>query len=174
MKERKVVKKRITEEDFDVFNGRAEQGMEVARALDSKRPIPHSTTVEVSGFAVEDFFAALTHKRFEILRLSKKAPRSITELAKAAHRDPSAVSRDVSKLVDLGLVQVIEVSNPGHGTKKVVTPVAQALFNQFCEACSHCRRLISCATRVEMARTGSFNFHQAGRSFDHTRMIDSL
>jgi hypothetical protein len=54
----------------------------------------------------------------------KKPPRSITELATAAQRDPGAVSKDVWKLVDLGLVRVIETSNPGYGMKMVVTAVA--------------------------------------------------
>ena len=40
----------------------------------------------------------------------------------AAHRDQSAVSRDVAKLSKLGLVKVEVVVNEGHGRKKIVMP----------------------------------------------------
>ncbi len=62
--------------------------------------------------------------RFELLRLAIKRRRSINDLASAAHREPSAVSRDVAKLQKLGLVRVDLVPNPGHGQMKMVTPVA--------------------------------------------------
>ena len=51
----------------------------------------------------------------------------IADLASASHRNPSAVSRDVSKLSALGLLKVESVSNEGHGRKKIVMPVASTL-----------------------------------------------
>jgi predicted transcriptional regulator len=48
-------------------------------------------------------------------------------LAAAAHRDPSAVSKDVSRLTKLGLVKVELVQNDGHGQKKIVSPVATTI-----------------------------------------------
>jgi predicted transcriptional regulator len=69
--------------------------------------------------------ATLTPKRFQLLRLSKDGKRSIAELAAAAGRDPSAVSKDIAKLVELGLVSVVVESNAGHGVKKIVRPVAE-------------------------------------------------
>ena len=45
----------------------------------------------------------------------------------ASHRNPSTVSRDVSKLSELGLVKVESVSNEGHGQKKTVLPVANTI-----------------------------------------------
>lgn len=116
-------KSKVTPGAFEMFDARAAQGRAVARAIDDARPIPHSVTIRCHKF--EDFIGVLTPKRFQILRLSKSGKRSIAELAVAAHRDPSAVSKDIAKLVDLGLVSVTIETNAGHGTKKVVRPVAE-------------------------------------------------
>ena len=116
-------KTKLTLQDFEIFDERASKGLAVARAIDHAQPIPHSVTIRAHTFA--DFLATLTPKRFEILRLSKNGKHSIAELAVAAHRDPSAVSKDVAKLVDLGLVSVVIETNAGHGVKKIVRPVAE-------------------------------------------------
>ena len=113
----------ITANDFTMFDVRAKQGQEVARAIDNQTPIPHAVTIRTHKF--EDFIGTLTPKRFQLLRLSKGGKRSISELATAAQRDPSAVSKDIAKLVDLGLVLVVIESNAGHGVKKIVRPVAE-------------------------------------------------
>jgi predicted transcriptional regulator len=114
---------KVTLEDFKIFDERASRGLAVARAIDDAKSIPHSVTIRAHKF--EDFLEALTPKRFQLLRLSKTGKRSIAELAVAARRDPSAVSKDIAKLVDLGLVSVIIESNAGHGVKKIVRPVAE-------------------------------------------------
>lgn len=116
-------KTKITVDDFKSFDTRAEQGLAVAEAIDNKTPIPFSVTIRAHKFA--DFLETLTPKRFELLRLSKAGNRSIAELAVAARRDPSAVSKDIAKLVDLGLVSVVVETNAGHGLKKIVRPVAE-------------------------------------------------
>lgn len=71
----------------------------------------------------EEFVIALTPKRFELLRLATTRNRSIKELARASQRDRGAVSRDVAKLKQLGLVKVESVVNPGHGRVKIVAPL---------------------------------------------------
>lgn len=116
-------KAKVTLDDFSMFDTRAVKGRAVARAIDAKKPIPHSVTIKAHKF--EDFLATLTPKRYELLRLSKGGKCSIAELASAAHRDPSAVSKDIAKLVDLGLVTVVVETNVGHGMKKIVRPVAK-------------------------------------------------
>ena len=102
------------------------RGREVARALDANAPaLPHAltfTSVEFGSFITE-----LTPKRFALLRLVVKERRSISELAEAAHREQSAVSKDVARLKKLGLIRVEEVSNAGHGRKKMVIPVAHTI-----------------------------------------------
>jgi predicted transcriptional regulator len=116
-------KDKVTLDDFEMFDARAAAGRAVAHAIDNTMPIPYSVTIRAHKF--EDFIATLTPKRFQLLRLSKTGKRSIAELAVAAHRDPSAVSKDIAKLVDLGLVKVVVESNAGHGTKKIVRAVAE-------------------------------------------------
>ena len=98
----------------------------VARALDEQADsLPYSKVF--TSFEFEDFLAQLTPKRFELLRIASKGRHSIADLAIASHRNPSAVSRDVSKLSELGLVKVESVSNEGHGQKKIVLPVANTI-----------------------------------------------
>ena len=98
----------------------------VARALDEKADVlPYAKTF--TSYEFEDFLSQLTPKRFELLRLASKGRRSIADLATAAHRDQSAVSRDVAKLSQLGLVKVEVVTNEGHGRKKIVMPVATTI-----------------------------------------------
>lgn len=113
----------VTKDDFALFDARARDGKAVARALDAGAPIPHAVTIRSHTF--EDFLAVLTPKRFQLLRLSKAGNRSISDLAMAAQRDPSAVSKDIAKLVELGLVSIVTEINAGHGVKKIVRPVAQ-------------------------------------------------
>jgi len=116
-------KSTIKTDDFKMFDVRAKQGQAVAHAIDNQTPIPYAVTIRAHKF--QDFIETLTPKRFQLLRLSKAGKRSISELAIAAHRDPSAVSKDVAKLVDLGLVHIVIESNAGHGVKKIVRPVAE-------------------------------------------------
>jgi predicted transcriptional regulator len=98
----------------------------VARALDeAAESLPFARSF--TSFEFEEFLTQLTPKRFELLRLASKGQKSIADLALASRRDPSAVSRDVSKLSELGLVNVHEVVNEGHGRKKVVTPAATTI-----------------------------------------------
>lgn len=105
---------------------RASKGREVARALDARAPkLPHAVTLTSVAFA--SFISELTPKRFELLRLAFKKRCSISELAVAVNREQSAVSKDVGRLKKLGLVTVEEVSNAGHGRKKMVIPVAESI-----------------------------------------------
>jgi predicted transcriptional regulator len=98
----------------------------VARALDQKADaLPYAKTF--TSYEFQDFLSQLTPKRFELLRLASKGRRSIADLATAAHRDQSAVSRDVAKLSQLGLVKVEVIINEGHGRKKIVMPVATTI-----------------------------------------------
>jgi predicted transcriptional regulator len=124
-----MTKRKITIEDFKrdrTLNLRSRKSKEVARALDAKSDIlPYSKVF--TSYEFEDFLSQLTPKRFELLRLASKGGRSIADLAAAAHRDPSAVSKDVVRLSKLGLVRVDTVQNDGHGLKKVVTTIATTI-----------------------------------------------
>ncbi|QIL43171.1 MarR family transcriptional regulator [Acidovorax sp. HDW3] len=124
-----MTKPKITLADFaksPVLQEHARKSRAVARALDeSAEVLPYAKTF--TSFEFEDFLSQLTPKRFELLRLASKGRRSIADLATAAHRDQSAVSRDVAKLSQLGLVKVEVVTNEGHGRKKIVMPVASTI-----------------------------------------------
>ena len=124
-----MTKQKITLADFDkspVQKAHAAKSKAVARALDEQaEALPYSKVF--TSFEFEDFLTQLTPKRFELLRLASKGRHSIADLATASHRNPSAVSRDVSKLSELGLVKVESVSNEGHGRKKIVMPVASTI-----------------------------------------------
>ena len=123
---------KITPADFaksPALAARARKGRALARALDEKvDALPYAKTF--TSFEFEDFLSQLTPKRFELLRLASKGGRSIADLAASAHRDPSAVSRDVSTLSKLGLLRVERVPNAGHGQKTIVTPVATTISIQ--------------------------------------------
>lgn len=121
--------KKITLEDFNndsALSLHSRRSKEVARALDAQAvELPYSKVF--TSYEFEDFLSQLTPKRFELLRLACKGGRSIADLATAAHRDHSAVSKDVAKLSRLGLVKIEIVRNDGHGQKKIVTPVATTI-----------------------------------------------
>ena len=120
---------KITPEDFannPLLKAHSKKSKTVARALDEKADtLPFAKTF--TSFEFMTFLRELTPKRFELLKLASKGHRSIADLAMAAHRDQSAVSRDIAKLSQLGLVKVEVVTNAGHGTKKVVMPVANTI-----------------------------------------------
>ncbi len=124
-----MTKQKITLADFansPALAAHSRRSKAVARALDEKSDaLPHAMTF--TSFEFEDFLRQLTPKRFELLRLASKGRRSISDLATAAQRDQSAVSRDVTRLSELGLVKVEWVPNEGHGQKKVVRPVATTI-----------------------------------------------
>lgn len=124
-----MAKQKISQADFaksPVLKAHSTKSKAVARALDDQADsLPYSKVFTSLEF--EDFLTQLTPKRFELLRMASKGRRSIADLAIASHRNPSAVSRDVSKLSALGLVKVESVCNEGHGRKKVVMPVASTI-----------------------------------------------
>ena len=124
-----MTKQKITLADFaksPALKAHSLRSKAVARALDEQaNSMPYSK--EFTSFEFEDFLSQLTPKRFELLRLASKGRRSIADLATAAQRDQSSVSRDVAKLSQLGLVKVEVVTNEGHGRKKIVMPVATTI-----------------------------------------------
>jgi len=124
-----MTQQKITPADFancQALKVHSVRSKTVARALDEQADsLPYSKTF--TSFEFEDFLTQLTPKRFELLRIASKGRHSIADLAVASQRNPSAVSRDVSKLTALGLVKVESVSNEGHGRKKVVLPVASTI-----------------------------------------------
>jgi predicted transcriptional regulator len=124
-----MTKQKITLADFaksPTLKAHSRRSKAVAHALDEKADaLPYAKTFNSVEF--EDFLSQLTPRRFELLRLASKGRHSIADLATAAHRDQSAVSRDVTMLSKLGLVKVEVVANAGHGRKKIVMPIATTI-----------------------------------------------
>jgi predicted transcriptional regulator len=72
-----------------------------------------------------EFVRAMTAKRVEIILTIRKQSAAISEIAKILHRDRAAVDRDVKVLESLGLVTTKMETNPGHGRRKIVAPLAE-------------------------------------------------
>lgn len=121
----KSKKAKISAEDFAAFDARFQHGVEVARAVDAKTAIPHAVTIR--AYSLEDLVQVMSRKRMQLFKLAKSRRMSISELASAARRDPSAVSKDVAKLEAFGVVTVFTEPNAGHGVKKIVIPVAEKI-----------------------------------------------
>ena len=124
-----MTKPKITPADFaksPTLQQRSRNGRAVARALDQNADaLPFAKNF--TSYELEHFLSQLTPKRFELLRLASRGRRSIADLATASHRNPAAVSRDVAKLHQLGLVRIEVVVNEGHGRKKIVMPIASTI-----------------------------------------------
>ncbi len=71
-----------------------------------------------------DFLEVITPARVRLLREISVEPVTLSALALALARDPSAVRRDVALLESQSLVTTSKVSNSGHGQRTVVRRVA--------------------------------------------------
>ena len=71
-----------------------------------------------------DLIRATTLKRVEIIHTVRKHSAAVSEIATILHRDRAAVDRDVKVLESLGLVKTDWETNPGHGRRKIVRPLA--------------------------------------------------
>jgi predicted transcriptional regulator len=70
-------------------------------------------------------FEVLTQNRQALVREVMRQPDTIPDLAKRLGRDRISVTKDVSLLERLGVVQSERVSNPGHGINKLIRPIAR-------------------------------------------------
>lgn len=109
----------------DGFEGFRKRALERARKLDRGEPIEpeHSITLGPSAMKV------LTGARirvFQCVRAKKEI--SILSLATTLKRPREGVSRDVTALRRIGLVDVKAVVNPGHGRISMVKPLARKVL----------------------------------------------
>jgi predicted transcriptional regulator len=100
------------------------RGRAIARRIDRGQPVPASARITFED--AHDFFAALTHARIRLLEALRetRGPLSITAIAGKVRRHRSVVSKDIGVLNRLGMVRIEEVSLPGHGKQKLVSPAA--------------------------------------------------
>lgn len=71
-----------------------------------------------------DLLRVLTAQRVRVLEAVRRNPAPVSELAAVLKRDRTAVRRDVRILTTFGLVSTHEETNPGHGRRKIVEPLA--------------------------------------------------
>ncbi len=74
---------------------------------------------------VEDMMEILSRERIRVCVTAREKPRSVTALAEALGRNRRAVTRDVKRLTELGLLRLRKEVNPGHGQLTVVETVAE-------------------------------------------------
>jgi predicted transcriptional regulator len=109
----------------DGFEGFRKRALERARKLDRGEPIEpeHSITLGPSAMKV------LTDARIRVFKCVRaKNAISIPSLATTLKRPREAVSRDVTALKRIGLVDVKPVANPGHGRISMVTPLVRKVL----------------------------------------------
>lgn len=94
----------------------------IAHALDTKKNIkPIRKLIFQDPIELLRF---LTESKIKLINHIRKHPDSITNIAKAVHRNRVAVQRDVSEMEKFGLVKISEEINPGHGKHKIVKLVS--------------------------------------------------
>ena len=117
MKKNKVT---ITTETADQFFARI---IENATKLDRGERIAPGITISFEDPL--EMLEVLTAERVRLLRKAKAGAAPVADLASALKRDVRAVSRDVDRLEKAGLLRTSFETNPGHGRRKVVEPVAR-------------------------------------------------
>jgi predicted transcriptional regulator len=103
-------------------DGFFERSLNRARKLDRGERLPAEIRLTFEDPA--DLLRALTTQRIHVLHAVRKEPAPVSDLAIVLKRDRAAVKRDVKILASLGLVKTHEETNPGHGRRKIVEPLA--------------------------------------------------
>jgi len=93
-----------------------------ARRLDTGETLPAEMRLTFEDPA--DLLRLLTVQRLRVLRAVRQQPAPLSDLARTLKRDRTAVKRDVKVLVTYGLVKTHEETNPGHGRRKIIEPLA--------------------------------------------------
>ena len=114
-----AVSARVGVESIDGFFSRMKDN---ARELDRGKAVEPGFHLSFEDPA--DFLEVITPARVRLLREISTEPVTLSALAVALARDPSAVRRDVALLESQCLVTTSKVSNTGHGKRTVVRRVA--------------------------------------------------
>lgn len=93
-----------------------------ARNADRGERLGNSMTFSFGDSA--QMFALLSETRRKLMQEVMTEPKSINQLVQLLHRDRTAITRDIGKLEDLGLLVSSRRVNPGHGIQKIVQSVA--------------------------------------------------
>lgn len=99
-----------------------ERSLNRARKLDRGERLP--TEMRLIFEDPADLLRVLTVQRVRVLDAVRKKPAPVSDLAIVLKRDRTAVKRDVKILTSFGLVRAHEETNPGHGRRKIIEPLA--------------------------------------------------
>jgi predicted transcriptional regulator len=119
-------KMKRTAKSFNVGTGSTEEFFERsrkrARRLDRGEKLASGMRLTFEDPA--DLVRVLTVQRVRVIHAVRKKPAPVSDLATILKRDRTAVRRDVKVLKSFGLVKIQEETNPGHGRRKLVLPLA--------------------------------------------------
>ena len=104
------------EEDF------FKRGKRLAKLADAGNQIQEESVISFEEPAT--LLKLLTATKFDLFRVVKAHPDSITRIAERLHRDRSAVKRDIDQLAKAGILMIEEQQLPGHGRMKQVRVAA--------------------------------------------------
>ncbi len=117
---------RKTPKNLSVGTGTTEEFFERsltrARKLDCGKALPAEMRLTFEDPA--DLLRLLTAQRVRVLHAVRQQAAPVSDLARLLKRDRTAVKRDVKVLLSAGLVRTHEETNPGHGRRKIVEPLA--------------------------------------------------
>ena len=111
----KRAKVKISVDTADGFFSRVR---ERARKLDRGEEL--APEIIISFEDPGDMMRVLSAERVRLLRLARKGPMPVSELALGLKRDTRAVSRDVDLLERFGLLRSRYEANPGHGKRRII------------------------------------------------------
>ena len=98
------------------------KSLDRARKLDRGEKLPAELRLTFEDPA--DLLRVLTAQRIRVLHAVRKNPAPVSDLAAILKRDRTAVRRDVQVLKSLGLVNAHSETNPGHGRRIIIEPLA--------------------------------------------------
>lgn len=102
------------EEDF------FKQALSIAKKLDNKELIKSEHIIMFED--PEEMLQFLTPKKREVINAIRVHPwSSITEISKFVQRNVSSVSRDINSMIQVGILEVEDAINPGHGKVRRVS-----------------------------------------------------
>jgi predicted transcriptional regulator len=90
----------------------------ICRKIDRKENV--SATQIINFTDPKEFLSVLTLDSYAIVQQVRKSPRTYRDLMETIHKDRSTVVRAVKKLAAIGLVEIINTINTGHGKHKMV------------------------------------------------------
>jgi predicted transcriptional regulator len=99
-----------------------ERSLKRARRLDRGEKL--AAQIRLTFEDPADLLRVLTAERVRLIHAVRLRPAPVSDLAIVLKRDRTAVKRDVKILTSLGLVRIHEETNPGHGRRKIVQPLA--------------------------------------------------